>query len=197
MKTRFPLAEAESVANHLIESLKTYTKKIIVAGSIRRRKPEVGDIELMYVPIITETIGTPGLLFNDGIRQEHNGVNHALSIMLAEEVLHYRPNVRGSVIWGPKNKLAIHVESGIPIDFFETTEAAWFNYLVCRTGGAENNKAIAMEANKRGWTWNPYAEGFTGIKGSVNEGRKSPRMESERQVYQFAGMPFLPPERRQ
>ena len=37
--------------------------------------------------------------------------------------------------------------SGIPVDFFATTEEAWFNYLVCRTGPAELNTRIASAAS--------------------------------------------------
>lgn len=46
-------------------------------------------------------------------------------------------------MWGEKNKLAVHVRTGIPVDFFAATEANWWNYLVCRTGGEQNNIAIA------------------------------------------------------
>lgn len=198
MKTKFSLAQAEGVAHLITLRLLPLTTRIIVAGSIRRRKPKVGDIEIVYIPKTFTTEGTPGILFNDGIKQHHNEVDDALQTLLDANVIQYRTNVRGSIIWGEKNKLARHVSSGIPIDFFSTTEAAWWNYLVCRTGGAENNKAIAMAANRRGWTWNPYGEGFTELNtGDYQyQGRKSARMESEEAVYEFVGMPFLKPERR-
>lgn len=57
--------------------------------------------------------------------------------------------------WGDKNKLAIHIPSGIHVDFFATTERAWHNYLVCRTGGAENNIAISTAAQKKAGNGTP------------------------------------------
>jgi hypothetical protein len=57
---------------------------------------------------------------------------------------------------GPQNNLMRHVATGLPADLFATTEANWWNYLVCRTGPVVSNLWIALEAKARGWHWNPY-----------------------------------------
>lgn len=49
-KQRWPLKEALIIAETLANVLELRCERILIAGSIRRRKPEVGDIELLYIP---------------------------------------------------------------------------------------------------------------------------------------------------
>ncbi|MDE2021280.1 MAG: hypothetical protein KGJ13_13170, partial [Patescibacteria group bacterium] len=77
--------------------------------------------------------------------------------------------------------------SGIPVDFFSTAESSWFNYLVCRTGGADNNCQIALAANRKGWKWNPYGAGFTDQHGQMVPARQ------ERDVFELVGLPYRDP----
>lgn len=48
--TRIPLAEAQALANQVIEILRPHCDRIEVAGSIRRNKADVGDVEIVAVP---------------------------------------------------------------------------------------------------------------------------------------------------
>ncbi len=47
---RRPLAEGEAIASALVADLEPYCARIQVAGSIRRRKEMVGDIEIVAIP---------------------------------------------------------------------------------------------------------------------------------------------------
>lgn len=132
-KVKFPRADALKVARFLCVTMADHCVRLLCAGSLRRRKEMVGDIELVFIPEMTtqavdffaaETVSKVDLVLND---------------LIARGVIEKRRNVNGSEMWGEKNKLARHVASGIPVDFFATNEAAWFNYLVCRTGGAQSN----------------------------------------------------------
>lgn len=118
-----------------------------------------------------------------------------LDRLIDARILNRRLNRDGRVTWGPQNKLARHVPSGIPVDLFATTELAWWNYLVCRTGPAELNKQIATAAQAKGWKWNPYGPGFS-RDGPLAGARETVAATSEEQVFAFAGIPYLPPERR-
>lgn len=122
-----------------------------------------------------------------------NKVDAILDRFIAEGILAKRKNVNGSEMWGEKNKLAVHVATGIPVDFFATTEESWFNYLVCRTGGAENNRQIAVAANIKGWTWNPYGSGFSRQSGL---GKELHPVKRERDVFDFVGLPYREPWQR-
>ena len=179
-KTKYPRAAALAVAKELCE-LRRLCDRLICAGSLRRRKLEVGDVEILYIPKFATV--------KDGLFESSqvNVVDLALDEALKEGILAKRKNVNGSVMWGQKNKLAVHVASGIPVDFFEATEANWFNYLVCRTGGAENNRRIAVAANDKGWRWNPYGVGFTDNYGDIKP------VSSEREVFELVGLDYLEP----
>lgn len=48
--TRVPLAEARAIANDVISQLGPHCSRIQVAGSIRRGKPTIGDIEVVCLP---------------------------------------------------------------------------------------------------------------------------------------------------
>lgn len=160
-KPRFPRAAALEVAGEICQALKPACARLVVAGSLRRRKPDVGDVEIVYVSLSREE--------RDGLFDVASvcAVNTALDLLIHRGVIVRRETIRGAASWGEKNKYARHVASGIPIDFFATTEAAWFNYLVCRTGGAVNNTTIAGAAQRKGWRWNPYGPGFTDAHGAI------------------------------
>lgn len=49
-RKRTPLARAEEIADGIVRELKPLSEVVLVAGSIRRRKPEIGDIDLIVLP---------------------------------------------------------------------------------------------------------------------------------------------------
>ena len=185
---RYPRADAIAVAKELCDALKPFcwSGRLILAGSLRRRKPTVKDIEILYVSKVTPAPA------DDFFKEARTLalVDHVLERLLALGTIAKRKNVNGSEMWGAKNKLAVHVASGIPVDLFAATEENWFNYLVCRTGGAENNVAICNAAIARGWKWNPYGPGFSKQTGLSNT---TEVMLSERAVFEFVGLPYKEP----
>lgn len=181
MKTKFPCAVAMAVARELSLRLADSCVRLQFAGSLRRGKPEVGDVELVYIP---DFRSEPDGLFDS---RRVNLADAMLDDLLRAGVIAKRRNVHGSEMWGEKNKLAVHVASGVPVDFFATSEASWFNYLVCRTGGKESNMAIADAALRKGWRWHPYAGGFT-------DGEGNPvRVTCEEDAFRLVGLPALAP----
>lgn len=182
-KPRWPFAAAMEVAESLVELLQPICERIEIAGSLRRRKAMVGDVEILY---ISESESRPDGLFD---RIDVNLADEALLALIDAGVIDYRLNVKGSRMWGDANKFAVHRETGIPVDFFRTSEAAWHNYLVCRTGPGASNIRIAEAAAKRGLKWHPYGVGFT-------KGRETLVIRSERQVFETVGLPYLEPEAR-
>jgi DNA polymerase/3'-5' exonuclease PolX len=180
-KPRFPRAAAISAARDVVSFIEPFCERIIVDGSLRRRKTTVGDIEILYIPRFTTE---PDGLFD---KKQVNQVDRALESLIATGLLAKRTNVIGSESWGPKNKYARHCRAGIPLDLFEATESNWFNYLVCRTGSAGNNTLIASAAIKKGWKWHPYASGFTDNSGRLVQ------VHSEKDVFTHVGLPYREP----
>ena len=202
-KVRFPFAVAWTIAEELRETLAPASERIVIAGSLRRRKPDVGDIELLYIPRVVP-LRDPDDMFAD---RTANLADLVIRYLESVGALERRKNVNGSEMFGPKNKLMRHVRSGINVDLFAATPENWFNYLVCRTGPAESNMRIATAAQARGWKWNPYGAGFSvaavSDRRDADDGRRSETaatvlaVHSERAVFEFAGLEYREPwERR-
>lgn len=191
-KQKHPARIARAVAVKIVEALRPVCSRIEIAGSLRRLKPEVGDIEIVYIPKTT-LVKDPQDLFGD--RQiSINAADLIIHALIQRGSLAKRTNVNGSETWGQWNKLAKAVHTGIPVDFFATTEVAWWNYLVCRTGSAETNTRIASLAQKKGYTWHMNSYGFEGVRPDRIGERI--QIKSEAEVFQFVGLDYLDPKDR-
>jgi len=191
-RATFALEEARKIARRFLGYLGDCTERIQIVGSIRRKKPAVKDIELLYIPKFELVKGEE--LFGDTWA---NLVDRRLDELIAKGELATRRNRNGAIAWGDKNKLGVHPQSGIPIDFFATTKDAWWNYLVCRTGGMESNIRICEAARAKGWKWNPYGSGFSRMapNGDI-EDLEHVQVVTEREVFEFAGLTYREPEER-
>lgn len=157
MKVYYPRAEALAVARELCEILKPVTERILVAGSLRRRKDLVGDVEILFIPK-EGMMPDPSSLFGEPVQT--NLAELAFATLLKDGRLSKRPNKDGGTAWGLKNKLAVHEASGIPVDLFTADEENWACLSVCRTGSAASNERICNAAIARGLKWAPYGLGF-------------------------------------
>lgn len=183
-KQRFPLAQAQVTAKELIYQLEGFCERIKIAGSVRRGKPNVGDIEVLVIPEMK--VRDSGDLFGTEVWQ--SALDPALESMVASGVLEYRKTKTGSIMNGDKIKLLRHMAYGIPVDVFVTTAESWWNYLVCRTGPAESNKMIATRAKGMGLKWEPYSSGFL-----VRDTGERIICRSEREVFDTVDLPYKDP----
>ena len=167
--------EARQVAETLKWLLEPACERIEIAGSLRRQWPDVGDIELLVIP---RRQGQVSFL------------DKAVKRLVFHEVLEYRRNKRGSLMYGPKNKFLLHVASAIAVDIFCTDAECWPMALAIRTGPKESNIAVAKAAKRKAWRLKPYGSGFDTPNGPI-------RCQSEREVFELVGLPYLPPEERE
>jgi DNA polymerase/3'-5' exonuclease PolX len=163
-------------AEFLMYWLKPHCERIWIAGSLRRHKSTVGDIELLIIPKIEAGIV--------------DRADAAIRSAISEGMLGYRLNARGSHTYGAQNKLLVYKHTGIGVDIFSTDQERWPVALVVRTGGAETNKMIATAAIRKGWRFNAYGSGFT--KG---DGTKVVCL-TEREVFEAVDLEYLAPEAR-
>lgn len=167
-------------AKMVAEGLKTLLESScdrppVIVGSVRRRKPQVGDIELLCIP------------------RHFAGVDMLdakIKTLIQLGVLDYRRNKLGSRVYGLKNKFLRHVESGIGIDIFSTTEECWPVALVVRTGGKTTNKRIATAALRKGYRFRAYGDGFDTPNGHIP-------CQTEREVFEAVNLPYLEPWERE
>lgn len=74
VKKTIPLKKAERIVGYVTESLKPLADTTLVAGSVRRRRPEVGDVEFVVLPKnlgqFLETMDERGWAGGDRIRKK-------------------------------------------------------------------------------------------------------------------------------
>lgn len=184
-KQLYPACEAWQVARPLVFAMQQVCERVEIAGSLRRKKSEVGDIEILFIP----KIGDAGTDLFD--RTPISLADRLIEGWLKDGLLAKRPNKRGHFAWGEENKLAIHVQSGIPVDLFSTTERKWWNSLVCRTGGKANNLLVTRTANDKGYSFEAYGTGYRNLMGGPHHD-----CTSERDVFEFIGLEYKEPQDR-
>jgi len=165
------LQKAKAIAEELKALLDPVCQRVIIAGSIRRQKPYPNDIELLAIP-----------KYYCGVDM----LDRRVGELISQGALGFRLNKLGRRVYGPKNKLMLHIPSSIGVDIFSTDLGCWPVALVVRTGGAETNKRIAMAAIRKGWHLRAYGRGFTTPDGEMV-------CRSERDVFEFVDLPYLEP----
>ncbi len=135
------LYNAVDIANRLVEALTPHCQRVLIAGSIRRSKPEVKDIELVVLPNMIQ--GTGGDLFNPQPGQ-------VVSADFVRAVKALGPAERGQPT-GRYTQIAI-VEHSIMLDLFIPDPPDFWRQFAIRTGSAEfAARKIAGGWNAIGW----------------------------------------------
>lgn len=185
-KQRWPRLAALKVAGELVAALTPCCYRIEVAGSLRRGKESVGDIELLFIPNYGLR-GVPGDMFASEMASL---ADEKINQLCKQGVLKERLSKSGVRAWGKENKLAVHIPSGIPVDFFTTDEDRWFVALVVRTGGKDSNLTLTTSAQRLGRKLHAYGMGVEWPDGIIN------RCNREEDVFEFCGVPYRKPEDR-
>jgi len=185
----YPLGVAMGVADGLRDALADVCERVEIAGSVRRQKPKVGDVEIVYAPRYREIRD----MFGEVVERV-DLVAERLEAMLDAGQIEKRPDKLGRYAWGDKNKLARDPGTGLAIDLFATTLEGFENYLVCRTGPGLLNIEIAERARKKGWKWNPYGRGFSQVDSMG--AHHVHVVNAEADVFRFVGLPAMGPVQR-
>jgi DNA polymerase/3'-5' exonuclease PolX len=176
VKTKMPLAEAERIGRSMVNALLPLCERVELAGSIRRRAPFVGDIEIVAIPKqVTDMFGAVLPLSSD----------HALN----------RPDwsLYGSVkVDGSKQKKILLLQ-GIQLDLFIVTPPAqWGVQFLLRTGPADYSHKM-VTARKYGGCMPSHLRVQGGAVWSNNHVIPTPE---ESDVYTLFGLGYVPPEMR-
>lgn len=175
---RIPLGQAQVIAWTVERELRPYCERIEIAGSIRRRKETVKDVEIVAIPKggRTNLLGDP----------MGDSLTDYLASQLGKGHWQLRPNVKGITTFGPANKLL--TRDGFPIDVFSTTERNWGMAMFVRTGPAEWNIRAMQRFRKLGMEGHAY--------GSVTKDGQAIDCPDEATVFRLLGWLYTAPENR-
>lgn len=137
-KLRVPFDRAAGMAQEIKAHLAPGCKRIEVAGSLRRRKPHVGDLELVAIPF------PHGGLFSQ--RPPDEDLDVLLSRLISGGVLH-EPH-----LCGPKYRRYESARlAGFFVDLFLCDVETWGVIFAIRTGPAVFSKRLVTPITKGGF----------------------------------------------
>jgi DNA polymerase (family 10) len=169
---RFRIDQAESAAEGIIAHVQKAGEgvaSITPAGSLRRGRETVGDLDLLLT-----------------LAEGHTSQKKIDA--LAEHILKY-PRIEQVLAHG-ENKVSFTLDSGLQVDVRLLEKENFGAALLYFTGSKEHNVALRGRANDMGYTLNEYA--LATLKG---ERRIAGRTEEE--IYGKLKLDYIPPEIRE
>ena len=181
---------AKHLAAQIVEELTPFCDRIEVAGSIRRRKETVKDIEVLVIPKYGEQ---PLDLFGVPMGSQPD---HLADYLWDSPLWQRRLSQKGAGAFGPLNKLMLRkadtpeLPEWMPVDVFTGTEANWGRDLWVRTGPAMWNTETALRAQRLGGHMHAYGGA------AFTRGAESVTCPDEASFAAWLGVPLLPPQLR-
>lgn len=146
-------------------------RRLVPAGSFRRRRESIGDLDLL-----AETDDAAGI------------VERFTTMGLVDSVIN-----QGA------HKAAVRLLRGPQVDLMVMPPGAAGTYLVHFTGSKEHNVRLRAMARDRGWSLSEHGFLRIGEDGEPLTGAAAElqTFETEPEVYGFLGLPFIEPELRE
>ena len=169
---RFHINVAEDAAAAIIEHIKKAGKaaeSVTPAGSLRRGKETVGDLDLLLT-----------------LAEGHTSQRHIDA--LAKHILEF-PGIEQTLAHG-ENKVSFRLENNLQVDVRLLEKENFGAALLYFTGSKEHNVVLRGRANDMGYTLNEYA--LATLKA---ERRIAGRTEEE--IYAKLQLDYIPPELRE
>jgi len=164
---KYPYAEAFKIASDILERLRPHCVRIEIAGSIRRKKPTVKDIEIVAIPK-PYSVG----LFESGLA----------TVVDRWEV------VKGPLEYRKTKYTQRILPEGIKLDLFFAEEGNWGNIFAIRTGSADYSRHVL------GVRW--VQRGFKGEDGYLVRDGERHEIREEKDLFKLIGLPYTEPEDR-
>jgi len=192
LTSKFDYNFAKEIADTLVETLEPFCERIFIAGSIRRQKSLVKDIEIVCEP---KRVFIQTELFGNGkyavIPEFHKAIRE-----VSEKV------VKGKV---DGRYMQIRLKSGITLDMFMPQRDDFYRQFAIRTGsGAFSQTVIARAWVKKGWCGtanglrkrNDYMEDGNPWEGSRVGHELPPVWQSEEDFFDWLGLKWVDPKDR-
>lgn len=179
---KLPLAQARSHADRILAELASACKRIEIAGSIRREKAEVGDIEIVAIPLPDHDLfGEPS-----GTQLEPR-----LERLVRDGFL--RP-VRG----GDYFKQFVIPAAECKLDLFLCDHDTWGMIFTQRTGSSAFSHRLVTQRDRRtsDGQWGLLPEDLRVRNGRIMRGLRALHTPEEEDVFIMAEIDWIPPKDR-
>lgn len=205
-KHAMPLCVGLELARAVCFELSPYCSRVAIAGSVRRGRPIVGDVELVCVPKPGRpTQGQVGM-FDSELHAAP--VDDELTAYLRDRVRDptspwaLRPNANGITSFGRVNKFLTYGDG--PVDIFTAYPSTFGMLFFVRTGDAEWVVRAMAEFKRQSRRAHPYGGVEVDLDGDVTAEVLDPARwapaeilcPTEETVFELLGWPFVEPEDR-
>lgn len=185
---RWPLREARSMAECIRDELAEFCERIEIAGSIRRGRPDCGDLDLV-------------LVLREGARE---ALEKRVQQSANTVVLKSGPQIMAFLLHHGM-QVDLYFAAPAVTDLLETTPTNFGMRWLAMTGSKEHNVKLAKLAKQQGVHFHPYRGLMRGgryVRNSTGEGETYEGGEvyasaSEEEIFAALGLPFIPPEERE
>lgn len=181
-----PLADARRLAEALMDEMAPHCHRLELAGSVRRGRPEVKDLELVAIPRWDE-IPDPEDLFGERALRVNRLWEWANGTSLVRWL---KPGTPEREPWPPKPDGKYwrgELENGAMLDLFLTVPERWGIIYLIRSGPAEFSQAVVTHALRVG---RPCRDGAL-----THDGFPIVTID-EADAFAALGLRYVPPEER-
>lgn len=177
----FPRSFAVSVASEFLGEIAPVCRRIEIAGSIRRERPEVNNIDLVAIPKVVQLqdlSGKPGILEED---------------LLETRLAHLYARGWFTVLSnGPRVKRLMRSVDGhtVPVTIRIADEDSWWTNLLIMTGSHGHIISLSCRALDRGMRLRGDGSGLFEADGTRIV------VHSEEEIFTVLGVEYRPPSDR-
>ncbi len=167
--------DAYNLAEKIKGQLAPMCERIEIAGSLRRGRADVNDIDLVILPKAGQLAAIKARCELKCRRVRDGDQNYIVMLRLPGQ---------------QEFQLDIFFARAAECDLLQKKPGNWGTLLLCRTGSKEHNIFIVEHAKTRGFTWHPY-EGVKDGDGYVIAS------ETEEEIFDMLALKFVPPANRE
>lgn len=175
--TKVPFEEAKKIADELVVLLGEGFERLEIAGSLRRKKELVGDIELVGIPKPVQVRGLFG----------------TYEVPSIEPIVDLMRSFGYTVDKAGDKYLKFVAEHQMSVDLFLCGPKTWGCIFMIRTGSAEFTRRMVTRKSYRGWC--PDNMQFAIGRLWRDEGALDTPEEED--VFREMGLPYMLPEERE
>jgi len=205
-QVKYPFAQAAKAADYILQLLKPHCNRIHIAGSIRRLRPDVKDIEIVCEP--KKEFLQNGLFQDQG--NWHTSKDFTEALMTISDLV-LMGNVNGRYM---KIRTNSKLCPGITLDLFMPQPDDYYRQYAIRTGSAEYaHNVIAAAWKRRGWAGvkdiglrqisqciakiDGAGKGVYILNPQITNPEKPPVWNSEMELFSWLGLTYTDPEHRE